>query len=117
MSLNLRRTLCGLMAALGIALMMPLAVNVRRISAELESDPTAVGWMLDAAQTEWLSQATGLFLLGVLISAGFLYLALSTGYGKSWRPRRNGTSQCGRCGAPLQAGLAHCPGCDQRLTW
>ncbi len=117
MSLTLRRTLCGLIAALGIALMMPLAVNMRRISAELEGDPTGVGWMLQPAQTEWLSQLTGLFLLGVLISASFLYLALTAGHGRGWRPKRNGTPRCERCGTPLQAGLAHCPGCDQRLTW
>ena len=117
MSTALRRTIYSLIAALGIVLMVPLAVNMRRLSAEAETDPSALGSMLDPAQAEWFSQLMGLFLLGVLIAACFGYLALTTGYERAWRPKRNGEPRCQRCGAVLQAGAIHCPSCDQRLIW
>jgi hypothetical protein len=117
MPVSIRRILYGLLALLGFVMMVPLTVNMRRLQAELGADPTAFGWNLNPADAEWLSRLTGLFLLGALLAGGFLYVALSTGYAKAWRPAENGTPRCRRCNSNVGLGLSRCPTCDQQQIW
>jgi hypothetical protein len=117
MPVFVRRVLYGLLALLGFAMMVPFTVNMRRLQAQLAADPTAFGMNMSPADAEWISRLTGLFVLGALLAAGFLYAALSTGYAKAWRPAENGTPRCRRCDSDIGFGLSRCPTCDQQLTW
>ena len=113
MSVTARRVIYGLMTAFGLALTVPFAIESRRFSSALaEMDFNAA---LAFAPSPRLSS---LFLLGFGLATGFLYLALSAGYPRAWRPRREGSLlHCERCGAEVAPGHQSCPTCDQRFAW
>ncbi|NIR45580.1 MAG: hypothetical protein GWN99_14285 [Gemmatimonadetes bacterium] len=91
-----------------------MTINAQRVQAVLyEADPFAV----DSELPAWFSEAGLLFLAGACIAAAFLYLALSTGRRKSWRPIENGSPRCARCGADVPFGVRRCPSCEQQLVW
>ena len=113
MPIAVRRFLYSLLALLGFVMMMPAAVNMRRVQAELGVDPMA----MDLETSAWISRLGLLFLAGLSLAAGFLYVALSTGHRKSWRPVENGQPRCARCGAEVSFGIGRCPACDQQLVW
>ena len=117
MPLGPRRFVYGLLAGLGVIMMVPLVVNVQRLQSELLADPFAVETALDPASAGQMQSLMLLFLVGVSLATGFLYAALSTGYARAWRPVRNGTPRCGRCGSDLDSRVRRCPTCDQQLTW
>jgi hypothetical protein len=108
MPVNVRRFLYSMLATLGVIMMVPLTINVARLQSALEQfDPLATdGLGLDPEVSAWLGGLWLLFLAGTCVSVGFLYLALSTGHLKGWRPVGNGEPRCARCGT-----------CDQRLSW
>jgi len=112
-----RRFVCGLLAALGFMMMVPLVVNLRRIQTELLGNSIAIGNALDPAFAARLQSLMSLFLAGIAVATGFLYAALSAGHPKAWRPREDGTPRCARCDAELGFGLPRCPTCDQQLVW
>lgn len=114
MPVSVRRFVYSAFAILGFAMMLPLAINRQRMQAVLQSaDPFGV----DPELSAWLSGASLLFFIGACLSASFLYLALSTGERKSWRPIENGSPRCARCDAELPYEPRRCPGCDQQLVW
>jgi len=113
-----RRFIYGVLATLGFALMVPFLVSMRRFqSALLATDRTDIGTMLEPATASFAQGSTLLFLVGLVLSSGFLYLAFSTGHPRAWRPRENGTPRCARCSAEVRFGLPRCPACDQQLAW
>jgi hypothetical protein len=105
-----------LLAALGFAFMVPQAVAVRRFQSTLLSDPTSFESVFDPTAGGF-GTAVALSLIGLIVASLFLYLALSTGHPKAWRPRENGGPSCRRCGARLRFGVGRCPTCDQQLVW
>ncbi len=116
MSVTARRVIYGLMTAFGLALTVPFAIESRRFSSSLvQIDP----WDVDAALSfAPLLRLASLSLLGFGLATGFLYLALSAGYPRAWRPRREGSLlHCERCGAEVAPGHQSCPTCDQRFAW
>lgn len=117
MPLTVRRVLYSLLAALGFIMMVPLMANMRRFQAELGMDPMAVESALGVAAPDWVVRFSGLFLLGLLLAAGFLYAALSAGVPRAWRPQENGAPRCRRCHAEIRFGIGRCPVCDQQLVW
>jgi hypothetical protein len=113
-----RRFIYSALATLGFALMVPFLVSMSRFqSALLATDPTDIGTMLEPATSSFGQGPTLLFLVGLVLASGFLYLAFSTGHPKAWRPQENGTSRCARCAAEVRFGLPRCPACDQQLAW
>jgi len=117
MSLTVHRVLYSLLAALGFLMMVPLMANMRRFQAELAMNPMAVESALGVGAPHWVVRFTGLFLLGLLLAAGFLYAALSAGVPRAWRPQEDGVSRCRRCDAEIRFGIGRCPICDQQLVW
>lgn len=117
MPLTVRRLVYVLLSILGFAMMMPWMIQMRRIQAQIGSDHLAVESALDPSAAASLSQATYLFLAGLLIAASFLYAALTAGRAKAWRPEEDGAPRCRRCGSEVRFGLPRCPSCDQDLTW
>jgi hypothetical protein len=117
MPVGARRFIYGLLAALGFIMMVPPVVNMQRIQAEFLADPFSVETALDPAAAAQMQSLMLLFLIGVTVATSFLYLALSVGYARSWRPRENGTPRCCRCDAELSFGVGRCPTCDQQLAW
>jgi hypothetical protein len=113
MPLTVRRLVYALLTILGFALMVPLLLNIERLDPQLMVDPLAVpGDVLP-----WMRTVVLLFLAGLCLAAGFLYLALSTGQPRGWRPIENGQPRCARCGAEVAFGVARCPHCEQQLLW
>ncbi len=117
MPVSVRRTIYGLLSALGFVLMIPFMLTSRSLEAQLGANPLDPAAGLDMSAMPGFEQQSLLFLLGLTLAAGFLYLALSVGNPKGWRPQENGTPRCSRCGAEIPFGVAHCPSCEQRLTW
>lgn len=118
MPLATRRLIYSLFAALGFIMMVPLSIAMRRFQAALASvDPTNVESILDPALTDFSQSSVLLFLLGLLLASGFLYLVVSTGYPKGWRPQENGSPRCSRCNGEVRFGVGLCPACEQRQTW
>lgn len=117
MSITLRRVLYGLLTALGFLMMLPLMVNIPRLQSEILADPLAGGLSVDPATAEWAVRLLLVYLLGLVVATGFLYLALTTGVARAWRPRENGEPRCRRCGVDLRFGVGRCPRCDQQLVW
>jgi hypothetical protein len=121
MPVNVRRFRYGVLTALGIIMMVPMMVQMRRVQAALATidpasfDPLDPTFGLGEAGAEL--GVLALFLAGLCVAAGFLYLAVSTGYPKAWRPLRNGSARCARCEAEVVFGLARCPTCEQQLAW
>ena len=116
MPIRFRRALYGLLAGLGLVLMLPLLVHGRRLQAGmLDADPMAAA--ADPAVVEGLVRFGGLFLVGICVATGFLYAALSAGYARAWRPRGDGSVRCGRCGADVSRGAPRCDTCGQHLVW
>jgi len=116
MSVPLRRTLYGLLAGFGLALMLPLLVHGRRLQTELlETGPLTAA--ADPAVATQLARLGALFLVGLCLATGFLYAALSTGYTRAWRPHRNGSTRCGRCQRQVSEGARRCDSCGQHLVW
>jgi hypothetical protein len=114
MPLAVRRTLYGLLTVLGFLMMVPLSVNANRVQAALQTmDPLAI----DPELSAWISGLGLLFLAGACVAAAFLYLALSTGEPRSWRPVEDGQPRCARCAAGLEVGQRRCPACQQHLSW
>ncbi len=111
-----RRFVYGLLAALGFALMVPQVVAWRRLETAMLDRSAGLDWIFQT-DTAALGTEAALFLLGLLMASAFLYLALSTGYPRAWKPRENGEPTCRRCGAKLRFGMARCPACDQQLVW
>lgn len=116
MSVTARRVIYGLMTAFGLALTVPFAIESRRFRSILaEIDLRDFNAALDFAPSPRLAS---LLLLGFGLATGFLYLALSAGHRKAWRPRREGNLlHCERCGAEVAPGHQSCPTCDQRFAW
>jgi hypothetical protein len=113
-----RRFVYSLLAALGFAIMVPFLVAMRRFqSALLQVDPMDMESVLDPLGASFSEGPVLLFLIGLIVASGFLYLALSTGHPRAWRPRENGSPRCMRCGAELRFGLPRCPTCEQQLAW
>jgi hypothetical protein len=108
-----RRLIYSLLSALGFALMVPLAANMRRFQMEFLADPAA----LDPGTVEWAQRLLLLFGVGLILATSFLYAALTTGHARAWRPRENGSPRCRRCGAEVRFGIRRCPTCDQQLAW
>ncbi len=117
MPVPVRRAVYGLLSALGFVMMIPFILTQRSLEAQLGGNPFDVGAGLDLSSTPGLEQQLLLFFLGLILAACFLYAALSAGYPRAWRPQENGTPRCSRCGAEIPFGVAHCPVCEQRLTW
>jgi hypothetical protein len=116
MPVSVRRFLYGLLTLLGVVMMVPLSINATRMQTALEGiDPMSMA--LDPELSAWIGGLWLLFVAGACIAAGFLYLAVSTGYPKGWRPIENGQPCCARCGAAVDMGLVRCTACDQRLAW
>ncbi|MGD2153796.1 MAG: hypothetical protein PVG79_11065 [Gemmatimonadales bacterium] len=117
MSVSIRRTIYGLLSALGFAMMIPFLLTSRSFEAQLGSSPFDVEAGLDLSAMPGFERQSLLFLLGLTMAACFLYAALSVGSPRGWRPRENGTPRCSRCGAEIPFGVRQCPACEQRLTW
>jgi hypothetical protein len=117
MPLAVRRFVYSLFAALGFMMMVPFVVDFRRLQAELLADPLAIETALDPAGAGRLQSVMLLFMFGMIVATGFLYAALTTGTARAWRPRKNGSLSCTRCGAELTFGAGRCPACDQQLAW
>jgi hypothetical protein len=117
MPVIVRRTIYGLLSALGFVMMIPLMLASRGLEARLQGQPFDVQAGYDLSATPGLKQQSLLFLIGLTLAACFLYAAFSVGIPKSWRPRENGTPRCGRCGGEVPFGVARCPACEQRLIW
>ncbi len=120
MPIAARRFVYSLFAFLGFALMVPFLIGMRRFQSvimEASVDPADVEALLEPAAASFGGGATLLFLIGLLAATSFLYLALSTGYARAWRPREDGTPQCVRCGSEVRFGSPRCPTCDQQLVW
>jgi uncharacterized BrkB/YihY/UPF0761 family membrane protein len=114
MPVAVRRALYGLLAVLGFVMMVPLSVNAPKVQSALEAtDPLA----MDPDVSAWISGLGLLFLAGLCVAASFIYLVVSTGYPKAWRPVENGQVRCARCGAEVASGLRRCPNCDQQQVW
>ena len=120
MPIAARRFVYSLFAFLGFAMMVPFLIGMRRFQSAIMNasvDPADVEALLGPATASFGEGTTLLFLIGLLVASSFLYLALSTGYARAWRPRENGTPQCVRCGDDVRFGLPRCPTCDQQLVW
>ena len=105
-----------MLALLGLIMMVPLSINATRMQAALqEVDPMTMA--LDPELSTWIGGLWLLFAVGACIAAGFLYLALSTGHPRAWRPIENAQPTCARCGAELSFGVKRCSACDQRIVW
>ncbi len=117
MSVSVRRVLFSLLAAIGFAFMVPLAIQFRVLRAEMAQGPLDVMMLMELTQGARLLQASLLALVGLSLASGFLYAALSTGHERAWRPREDGRILCVRCGGELGKGVGRCPSCDQHLTW
>jgi hypothetical protein len=117
MPVSVRRTIYGLLAALGFVMMIPLSLTSRSLEAQLGTNPFGPAAGLDMGAMPGLEQQSLLFFLGLILAACFLYAAVSVGYPRGWRPQENGTPHCSRCGAEIPFAVAHCPACEQRLTW
>jgi hypothetical protein len=117
MPVSVRRTIYGLLSALGLVMMIPFMLTSRSLEAQLGGNPFDVQAGLDLGATPGFEQQSLLFFLGLALAACFLYLALSVGNPKGWRPQENGSPRCSRCGAEIPFAVAHCPACEQRLTW
>lgn len=112
----LRRTVYALLAGLGLIMMLPLLVQGRRLQAELAA-AGPLDAMVDPALAGQLLRLGALFVLGLAASSAFLYAALSVGYDRAWRPRRDGRTRCGRCDTEVSPGDSRCALCGQRLVW
>lgn len=117
MPVSVKRTIYGLLSALGFVMMVPFMLTSRSLEAQLGSNPFDVEAGLDLSAASGFEAQSLLFLLGLCIAAGFLYAALSVGNRRGWRPLENGTPRCARCGADIPFAVAHCPTCEQRLRW
>ena len=120
MPIAARRFVYSLFAFLGFAMMVPFLVDMRRLQSVIMTstgDPTDVTALLEPAAASFAAGTTFLFLIGLLAASGFLYLALTTGYARAWRPRENGTPLCVRCGSGVRFRAPRCPTCDQQLVW
>jgi hypothetical protein len=98
-------------------MMIPFMLTSRRLDAELARSPFDLQTGFDLSAIPGIEQQFLLAFVGLSVAASFLYAAVSTGTPKGWRPRENGTPRCRRCGAEIPFGVAHCPTCEQRLTW
>jgi hypothetical protein len=117
MPVSVRRAIYGLLSTLGFVMTVPFLLTSRSLEAELGANPFDPAAGLELTNTQVFQQQSLLFLVGLTLAACFLYLALSVGIPKGWRPQENGTPRCSRCGAEIPFGVAHCPACEQRLTW
>jgi len=120
MPIAARRFVYSLFAFLGFAMMVPFLVGMRRFQSAIMSttgDPADLASLLEPATAAFSEGATLLFLVGLLAAGSFLYLALTTGHARAWRPREDGTPQCVRCGSEVRFGSPRCPTCDQQLVW
>ena len=114
MPVAIRRALYGLLAVLGFVMMVPLRVNAPRVQSALEA---AYPLAMDPEVSAWISGLGLLFFAGLCVASGFIYLAVSTGYPRGWRPVGNGQACCARCGAEIDLGLKRCPNCEQQQAW
>jgi hypothetical protein len=120
MPIAARRFVYSLFAFLGFAMMVPFLVAMRRFQSVLMAsggDPTDFEALLDPAVASFGQGTLLLFLIGLLAASSFLYLALTTGNARAWRPREDGVPSCVRCGSDVRFGLPRCPTCDQQLAW
>jgi hypothetical protein len=117
MPVSVRRTIYGLLSALGFVMMIPLMLTSRSLEAQLGANPFDPAAGLDLGAMAGFERQSLLFLLGLILAACFLYAALSVGNPRGWRPQENGTPRCSRCGAEIPFGVGRCPACEQRLTW
>jgi hypothetical protein len=118
MPISARRFIYSLLTALGFVMMVPFVVGMRRLQAELAAaDPTNLEAWLQPAVSPWTEGTIFPFLLGLVLASSFLYLALTTGSPKAWRPEENGTPRCSRCGSDVRFGVNRCPSCEQQLVW
>lgn len=120
MPIAAKRFVYSLFATLGFAMMVPFLIDMRRFQSVIMTatgGPTDVGAFLDPAAASFAEGTTVLFLIGLLAASSFLYLALTTGYARAWRPKENGTPVCVRCGSEVRFGSPRCPTCDQQLVW
>jgi hypothetical protein len=117
MPLAVRRFIYSLFAALGFIMMVPFVMTMRQFQAELLADPLMMETALGPANAGHISSLMLIFLLGMIIATGFLYVALTTGTARAWRPRTNGEVRCTRCGAELRFGDGRCSACGQQLAW
>jgi len=120
MPIAARRFIYSLFAFLGFAMMVPFLVGMRRFQSVImasAADPTDIEAILEPAAASFGEGTTLLFLVGLAAASSFLYLALTTGYARAWRPKENGTPTCVRCGSEVRFGSPRCPTCDQQLVW
>ena len=120
MPIAARRFVYSLFAMLGFAMMVPFLVDMRRFQSVIMTstgDPTDVATLLEPAAASFAEGTTLLFLIGLVTVSSFLYLALTTGYARAWRPKENGTPLCVRCGSEVRFRAPRCPTCDQQLVW
>jgi len=120
MPIAARRFIYSLFAFLGFAMMVPFLVGMRRLQSVIMTsagDPTDMEAFLEPAAASFTAGSTFLFLIGLVASSSFLYLALATGHARAWRPKENGTSLCARCGSVVRFRSPRCPTCDQQLVW
>ncbi|NIN71830.1 MAG: hypothetical protein GTO46_07850 [Gemmatimonadetes bacterium] len=117
MPVSVRRAIYGLLSTLGFLMAIPFLLASRSLEAQLGANPFDPAAGLELTNTQAFQQQSLLFLVGLTLAAGFLYAALSVGNPRGWRPQENGTPSCSRCGAEIPFGVAHCPACEQRLTW
>ena len=97
--------------------MIPFMLTSRRLNAELAQNPFDLQTGVDLSAIPGIEQQFLLALVGLTLAASFLYAALSAGTPRGWRPQENGAPRCRRCGAEILFRVAHCPACEQRLTW
>ncbi len=80
----------------------------------LLQDPANIDVVLEP--WSWTGLAV-LALLGLTLAVSGLYLALSTGHPRVWRPDEGERIRCRRCGSEVGFGVRACPTCDQRFVW
>lgn len=114
MSVNARRLVYGLLAALGVLLTVPLTVRSRAWRARMGTGDLELDTVLEISGGLPLAL---LALLGIVLAFGFLYAALSVGYPRAWAPIENDRILCRRCGEEIGFGVRRCPNCDQQLVW
>jgi hypothetical protein len=120
MPIAARRFIYSLFAVLGLGMMVPFLVGMRRFQSVIMTstgDPTDLEALLEPASASFGEGAALLFLVGLIAASSFLYLAVTTGYARAWRPKENGTPRCVRCDSEMRFRSPRCPTCDQQLVW
>ncbi|MGD8239579.1 MAG: hypothetical protein PVH68_13550, partial [Armatimonadota bacterium] len=84
MPVSVRRTIYGLLSALGFVMMIPLMLTSRTLEAQLGANPLDPQVGLGLGTVPGFEQQSLLFLLGLTLAACFLYAALSVGYPRGW---------------------------------